>query len=176
MATLKSQPRNMVFEGKIQTLDKFVIYHRNTDASNTAKLLVYGVMGAMTAAKQTYQLLIGTVDTTPHALGDTLTAGWYKCSADGTVTVNAVARTYVAGDFFYLETSGTVGGTGSTVFYAVGGKTLNVGPTGITGTVLQARWAPCQTIYYEIEDIENLKSFYSALMTFKLNTDVHDGE
>jgi hypothetical protein len=179
MATWKSQPRNMVFEGKVQVLDKFIVYHRNIGASNTAKVLVYGVMGHFTVATRVYQLLVGDIDTsTTKTVGGTITVAsegyWWYCAIAGTITpTDKAARNYTAGQFFYLETDAAVSG-GSSAFHPVSGVELNKGGTNPTGTVLQAAYSPCQSIMYEVSDVENLKNLYSALMTFKVSTDLDD--
>lgn len=186
MATLKSQPKNMVFEGKIQVLDKFIIYHKNASSSLTADIIVYGAQGNLTAAKKGgYVLLIGTVGDTAIIIGDELAAStpkWYQAQADSTVTpTDLPARIYAAGDLFYYDEAvvGVVSG-GVADIREVTPVSLNLvsdvdGAQPWTATVLKALFAPCQTIYYEISDIENLRSINNALMTFNLNVDVHDG-
>lgn len=190
MATWKSQPRNMVFEGKVQVLDKFIVYHRNVDASHTARVMAYGVAGTLqerkptsTARVQAYSPLIyelsgeaktvepGNTDITVASEGN-----WWYCAGAGTITADTnpdETRTYVIGDLVYLEVDGVVSGANAQ-FYKVIGIELNKGGTTQTGTVLQAAYSPCQSIMYEVSDVENLKNLYSALMTFKVSTDLDD--
>lgn len=181
MATLKSQPKNMVFEGKIQVLDKFIIYHKNAENNASAKIIVYGSQGNLTSFNQGgYTLLIGTRDDTYIVVGNDLPAStpkWYEAQATSIVTpAGGTARTYTTGEIFYYDESvaGAVSGGVASIVEIIPVE-LNFGDTAWTATVLKAAFAPCQTIYYEISDIEKLSSLNNALMTFNLNVDVHDG-
>ncbi|MHB0929724.1 MAG: hypothetical protein ACYC3W_12620, partial [Candidatus Nanopelagicales bacterium] len=136
----------------------------------TACLFVYGY------SNNGYAILVGKAQLTysASASNDTnIPAGWYR--ADLPSDVDGVS--YLTGEIIYLSAAGVLNqGSGVITRYTPSPLRSNatVG-TNRTGTVMQCSFAPSQTIYYEVHDVEKLKDLYNLLLMIKMPTDVYDG-
>lgn len=173
MATIKSDPIDMVEQGQVKVADKIVFYHKNSSSSLTGSVLVYGHSGE----KQVPLLYSCDHPTTPdYSDGDTIAANtwvYIETIAAGT----SAFGDQVAGELYYNNTGDTVtletGDTASDISYVSLNASAEIS-TDITASVAKLTWAPCERIYYEVDDIENLKNLYMVVVATSSLVDIQE--
>lgn len=151
MSIIKQKPFSMINEGMENVLDKIVILHKNVDASNTARILAYG-----SAQSKKYGLIYETYGGTPNSIDVDTWVLVHKVDSSSSGFPDGVTK----GEVFYNDTGSviTLAGTDSAV--GIRGVELNKGGVAPTGSVIQARYIPCETVMVEIHDAENLLNNY----------------
>jgi len=167
----------MVREGRLNVAESIVLIHENISTSDTGKLFLYGVYNDKRVP------LVFAYDTAICGDdSDSIPAGsWYEVDtvATGGGPDSALPTGAADGDIYYTDSAVTLtAATGGNeeddrVRPLLGVSCNTINPVGPVASIFNVGWAPCETLYYEVHDAENISSLYSATVNMRMPADVH---
>ena len=166
MSKIKSQPVSMIEEGRIKILDKMYMLHLNVALGSYPGLLVVGLSNGspIPLIYKDNGLQVASTDTTDAD-------SWYRIT---TIGGSSAFPTGAAVGECYYSVSGLTLASGDSAYNIIGANCKNIATR--TVTLLQAPAVPCETIFYEIHDSENLQSLWKIKTIIKMLASIPAGD
>lgn len=174
MSTIKSKPISMIDQGRLKVAVSLSVIHKNADDEHSASVFVYGAYnGNRVPIIYTQGDSVAPSDADATAIPN---GKWYRIESKAVGVTSAFSSSQTAGNIYYNNTGASIsmaaGAAISDEATILDPVAFNVG-AGYVGSVIKARWAPCEIVMYECYDTE-----YSKIRAWKLNTstpvDIHE--